>query len=63
MRTLTLKSGKTISVSNLEAIEGTVWVNKIAYRKSSITPEERKKLRQSLVDAVEVQGIDKRCLR
>ncbi len=62
-RTLKLKSGKTITVSSLEAIEGTVWVNKIAYKKSNVTPEERKKLRQSLVDAVEKHGVDKCCLR
>ena len=62
-RTLTLKSGKTITVSNLEAIEGTVWVKKIAYRQSKITPDERKKLRQSLVEAVEKHGVDKCCLR
>ena len=62
-RTLKLKSGKTITVSSLEAIEGTVWVNKIAYKKSNVMPEERKKLRQSLVDAVEKYGVDKCCLR
>jgi hypothetical protein len=62
-RTLTLKSGKTITVSSLEAIEGTVWVKKIAYRKSKILLDEQKILRQSLVDAVEKHGVDKGCLR
>ncbi len=63
MRTLTLKSGKTISVSSLEDIEGTIWVNKIAYRQSKLLKEERLRLRRSLIEAVELKGIDKCCLR
>jgi hypothetical protein len=60
---LPLKSGKTISIGSLDDIMGTIWVKKIAYRKSKIPLEDQYLLRESLVEAVEKLGIDKSCLR
>ena len=63
MMKLTLKSGKMMAVSSLNAIEGTVWVKKIDYKRSNITPSDKKKLLYSLVEAVEKYGVDKSTLR
>jgi hypothetical protein len=46
-----LKSGKTIDVSDYDALMGTIWVKKIAYRKANIPKEVRRQLRESLIDA------------
>ena len=49
--TIPLKSGKTIAVTDYDALMGTVWVKKIAWRKAKIPKATHDKLLQSLVDA------------
>jgi hypothetical protein len=55
---LYLKNGKTIDVSGLDAIMGTIWVRRIDYRRCDISTKERKMLRDSVIESPNIEGED-----
>lgn len=55
---LYLKNGKTIDISGLDAIIGTIWVRRIDYKRSEISTKDRKMLRDSVIESPNIEGED-----